>query len=335
MKVSRECRGIVHWCNKDQLFISRGYDIYYSSDNGINVHRLCSLPVTFKSKLKGSCRILSRLLRGGIRFMEYDNDKLYILAEKKVYIYNISQDNFDVISDLVVGSNPLNLCVSNGKVYYGCYWGNPNREPVSIYSLSGSSWKKIYTFENIRHIHGVFKDPYTDYFWVTTGDLDSEAAIWVSKDGLKTLTPVVHSSQQSRAIKLIFTEENIYYGSDTPSELNHLYSLNRKSGIIHKICKVNGSVFFGCKSRNKIFFSTAVEPSPINQDRNASVWGGDIGDTHSWRNIVSFEKDVLPMKLFQYGQVYFPQEQCFDGSIWCTPLGTEKDYKSVLIDLEI
>ena len=54
------------------------------------------------------------------------------------------------------------------------------RDPVRLFELDPNSMKikTIHIFENVRHIHGVFYDNYTNKFWITTGDTDSESIIW-------------------------------------------------------------------------------------------------------------------------------------------------------------
>jgi hypothetical protein len=89
---------------------------------------------------------------------------------------------------------------------------------------------------------------------------------------------------------------------------------------------VEGSVFFGCKVGNHLFFSTACEPSRVNRSREVTVWTSKTGE--SWRRIVTIRKDLLPMKSFQYGQIMFPAGPGQAGHLWLTPFATLHDQLS-------
>lgn len=144
----------------------------------------------------------------------------------------------------------------NAEVYYGEYRSNSEREPVHIWSLEkdGRKWKSVWHFENIRHVHGVFHDPYTDSIWVTTGDMDQEAGIWRTDDRFISLCRVVGGSQQLRAVQLLFNKDYVYFGSDTPDEKNFIYRMDREGKNLENLTPVGSSVFYGCKVGKKLFF---------------------------------------------------------------------------------
>src|SRR5699024_7348659 len=116
------------------------------------------------------------------------------------------------------------------------------REPVYVWagSLEGTQWEPAWRFEDVRHVHGVFHDPYSSSIWVTTGDTDHESAIWNTGDSFQTLQRVAGGSQQYRAVQLLFTPEYIYWGSDGPDVINHLYRLNRNTGAVETLVSVKG-----------------------------------------------------------------------------------------------
>ena len=74
----------------------------------------------------------------------------------------------------------------NNKVYYGEDRQNLKREEISVFELDKTDYlfKQIWKFKQIRHVHGIFHDPYTNSFWITTGDSDSESAIWETTDAI-------------------------------------------------------------------------------------------------------------------------------------------------------
>ena len=51
----------------------------------------------------------------------------------------------------------------------------------------GLNWRVARQIPGVRHIHGVYRDPYAESIWVTTGNDNDESAIWVAVGGRGTL----------------------------------------------------------------------------------------------------------------------------------------------------
>jgi hypothetical protein len=49
-----------------------------------------------------------------------------------------------------------------------------------------------------------------------------------------------------------------------------------------------------------------VEPSEANPDRKVRLYASDISNADSWAQLLSWQKDFLPMGLFQYGNGFLP-----------------------------
>jgi len=66
-------------------------------------------------------------------------------------------------STAITGSRPLCICRKDETLYYGEYCNNPERRPVRIFAShdQGASWPVIYSFDDVRHVHGIFHDEYT------------------------------------------------------------------------------------------------------------------------------------------------------------------------------
>jgi hypothetical protein len=234
----------------------------------------------------------------------------------------------------IVGSRPLTVTSDGNSLYYGEYRRNEERRPVQIWAAcrKGYDWQAIYSFEQVRHIHGVFHDPYTRGIWTTTGDFDSESGLWWTGDGFFNVVKVAGGSQQYRAVQLLFSRDAVYFGSDVPAERNYLYRLDRESGVVSVLTEVGGPVFFGCKVGDYLFFSTVVEPCKEGRLRYAEVWGSYGGE--EWCCIRSYKKDLWPMKLFQYGQVRFPLGPGDGESVWMAQLSTKQDASTVRVKLK-
>jgi hypothetical protein len=323
--------GIVQFVTSEYVIASKGHKLYKRNYKSSNWQLWCSLPVSFSNKLSCSNRWLARLSRKEIHhFIKVREGLFCCFAFGKIYLID-SATGIEIIGH-TEGSRPLKVCSDGHKIYYGVYIGNEERKPIKLfaYSLEEKKWSIYHTFTNIRHIHGVFWDEYESSIWVTTGDLDHESTIW-KFNNIGKPEKVVGGSQQTRAVDLLFNEESIFYATDAPDEPNYIYRLDRESGNTEQLKKVGGPVFYGRKTGDWLFFSTVVEPSEVNRTDAVELWGSnDKGK--SWKKIREFEKDIGHMKLFQYGQIKFPNGPGDGEHLWFTPYATEHDHQIMRVN---
>ncbi|MFC1692655.1 hypothetical protein ACFL1R_04035 [Candidatus Latescibacterota bacterium] len=327
MKPDNTLPFFAHYVNDDKIFFSRGTNLFMSDNMGKTWEKLGKIPLSSIDILKSSHRLLRRLFRCHIHHIQPVNKStLLLFGFGKIFRVQIRETiTFKNCGD-IVGRRPLFLCNAGFETfYYGEYKRNSNYDPIRIMGSEngGCTWETVRTISNIRHIHGVFHDPYDDAIWVTTGDRDHESGLWVTHDRFITLEKVVGGDQQKRVMQLLFTANYIYFGSDTGDEKNYLYRMSKKSRRIKRLQEVNGSVYWGCKVGNALFFSTALEPSKINKSQDACIWGTFDGEI--WKSITHFRKDIWPTTLFQFGQVLFPVIENNNGYLWFTPFATNND----------
>lgn len=263
------------------------------------------------------CRLLRLYPSNVIRL---SSKKFLVVFRKRFYHLDFANISFTYQSD-IVGSSPLNVLFDDGVLFYGEYRQNPERSPVTLWrSIDlGKNWEPAYEFDSVRHIHGVFKDPYEAAFYVTTGDSDRESAIWVSRDGAKSFSKLLHGSQQTRAVQLGITKDAIYFGSDSPLEPNYLYRLDRGNSTPVKLGEVGGSVFYAKVIGDDVYFSTAVEPSDINKSPFAQIWR--VRENRMCL-IYQAKKDFWPKKYFQYGQLRFVDGPANSGPVYISKVAT-------------
>lgn len=314
--------------------MSDGAALLRSDDGGSTWIIRAKLPKAIGLERLVASRLGRRLGRVGFHhFLKTGDDAGLAIAHKHVFRL-ISGDPELKRTAVLNGSRPLAFCRHDNAVYYGEYCSNPQRTQVHIWmsGLDGHAWQPVWRFNGVRHVHGVFFDPYTPAVWVTTGDENNESAIWVSRDSFQTLEQVAGGSQQHRAVQLLFTDKHVYFGSDSPGEQNHIYRMDRKGVIVERLAEVKSPVFYGSKVGQSLFFSTVIEPSSVNPSRHAEVWGTPDGE--NWRVAHRFRKDFWPMKYFQYGQVLFPAGPGDGEHLWCTPMATVYDQKSIRIKVD-
>jgi hypothetical protein len=312
--------------SNDRLYVEHGGAIL-----GLNVRNSNKMFTSIelpKQTLLGWTSLGERILRLGVHSLHVNADlEMIIVVRKRVLRYDLLARRFTHSFDIFRGKRFLFLCLgAGGDLLFGEYFSNKNRQSVRIYRSSdgGRSFEIAHEFPpgTIRHVHGVFHDPFTDALWITTGDTDAESGIWVTQDNFKSLERKVGGNQQTRAVQILFTATHVYFGSDTPLEKNFIYRLHKETGAVERLQEVESSIFWGCKVGDCLFFSTAAEPSRLNTSRYVYIWGSQNGK--KWKRIAGFRKDIWPMKLFQYGQIFFPSGENNTRHLWFTPFATEK-----------
>jgi hypothetical protein len=195
----------------------------------------------------------------------------------------------------------------DGVLYFGEYDSNDERRPVHIYRwTAGSNALEIaHTFPAgaIRHVHGIYFDPFEKCLWCTTGDHGSEAKFLRTSDGFKTIELIGEGDETWRCVSLLFNKEAVYYGMDAEFIQNHLYRLDRRTGKREVLTPVDGPVYYSRAQGQELFFGVTAELCPSQNGRAAAVW--NITENDSARQIVSFEKDRLRKDLFMYGTLHF------------------------------
>lgn len=299
MFVKNRLKGRIIYVDNNKFLLARGLDVYESSFDSYVLRKKTIISTNNFFSFLYKFSLFRRLLRKGIHHYVKTIDDEVFFYDKSIYS---TKHN---VSIKVPGSRPLCVCSdSQGNIYYGLYHSNPDRASKSyIYKVNAHDFsQEIFSlYDNVRHIHGVFYDEYTDKIWATTGDIDDECGLWViSKDNVPSL--FLGGGQQERAVSIQFTKDYIFYGTDSPLEKNCLYRVSRKNKERVKICDVSSSVFYSTKVNEKIYFSTVIEPSEVNLDNAIQIW--ELSDESI--KVDSFKKDIFPMKLFQYGQAQFP-----------------------------
>ncbi|OIN03907.1 hypothetical protein BFS86_03435 [Shewanella algae] len=225
-------------------------------------------------------------------------------------------------------SNPLFFSKVSGnasypdQVLFGEYWGNSGKESVRVYSreLSDSSpWNILteFTAGQITHVHNILADINEQRLLILTGDSDKESGVWEIKTNDVAPKKIVAGKQIYRSC-IGYVEDNyLYYATDTPQEENFFARLCLTTLEVEKLLSLEGPVIYGSRIKNKLLFSTSVEPDTELsgfryllsrrvgrglKSKDCVVYSYDGINVHE---INRFKKDFLPMGLFQFGCVSF------------------------------
>ena len=273
-------------------------------------------------------RLGYRLFRDGFHALAVLDDETMIAAVPGAIVTRARASNqFLATHEIRRGTRPLHItAVPNGYIYWGEYFDNRERAEVHIYASAdrGQTWQVAYTFPAgaIRHVHNIVYDRWSDCLWILTGDEGAECKILRADCNLRNVEAVLSGNQQARAVAAIPSEDALYLSTDTPFEQNHVLRLDR-TGRVEAIADLASSSIFGCRNSNALFFSTMVEPSPANLTREVHLAGS--ADGTNWQVLARWQKDLLPMHYFQYGNVILPDGENTTSYIAATTIAVKHD----------
>jgi hypothetical protein len=246
-------------------------------------------------------------------------------------------DEFQVTHEMRRGTRPLHItAVPSGQIYWGEYFDNRARAEVHIYASTdrGRTWRVAHTFPagSIRHIHNIIYDRWGDCLWILTGDEGAECKVMRASCDLGSVEVVLAGNQQARAVAAIPMKDALYLSTDTPSETNHVYRLDRDGTAninvnadanVELVGDLASSSIYGCRVGNAVFFSTMIEPSTVNTSREVQIAGSRDGT--NWPVLARWKKDILPMRYFQYGNAFLPDGENSTRYLAATTIAVEAE----------
>jgi len=262
-------------------------------------------------------RLSARLVRDGYHALTgLPDGSLAAVFPGVIAILPPGSRRFRSAFDVPRGTRPLSITATpSGHLFWGEYFDNPARDAVHVYGShdGGTSWEIVYTFaaRSIRHIHSITYDAHAGCLWVLTGDEAGECRILRAAPDWSSVDVALAGSQQTRAVTVVPGPEGVHFATDTPFEKNAIYRLDR-GGRLERLASIAGSSFWSCRVSRALFFSTAVEPSTVNQDPHATLYGGAGGD--GWAALIRWPRDSWPSALFQYANIILPSGEN-DGDV--------------------
>jgi len=211
-----------------------------------------------------------------------------------------------------MGILPTGLCVHDGAVFLGEYPLAATDSPRILRSTDfGETWSTVAQLDDVRHVHSIQVDPYTDELWVTTGDSGSECRIGRLRNG--TVECIGSGGQEWRAVELAFTPDAVVWGVDSvylPS--NPIFRLARSAfgsdSSPETLHEASSSIYYATTltvdATQWIIVSTAMEAGadstgPKNQtaysDRATVLAASSATDFTTWHELAAYEKQRVPV----------------------------------------
>jgi hypothetical protein len=296
--------------NKGTLYISNGYDIFCSDNEGLSWRLNATVHEKRIKATLAKCRIPARFLRYYVAaFGILSEGSQIAVVRDGVYRALLNERKMSRVFEITRGSRPLNITIDDhDQVIFGEYGDLPEGHEKFIYASfdRGASFHVIYAFpsDDIRHIHNIIWDRFDGGYWVMVGDFDRQPGIGKLSADFKNLEWLRRGDQESRAVGVIVEKDYLYYGTDSELCQNYIVRMDKKSGQITRLLSVEGSSLYATRFGDVRLISTCVEPSRINHSRQSVIYASLDGD--NWQPIRSFNKDLFEARAFQFGTVVLP-----------------------------
>ena len=310
----------IEYAAEGDYILSRRNLLFRSSHLAPPFEPIGTVDAPFWRRAASFLRPLQRLLR----FMFYNviaaaDGSLFVTFDRCAGV--MRSGRFEPLTGLLRPSRFLrSACAvaTDGSIYMGEYLQNNQRGPINVYRWvpGDTRLRVVHVFPagSIRHVHGIYFDPYAGCLWCVTGDNGDEARILRSADGLRTLETVGAGDETWRCVSLLFTAEGIYYGMDAEFAANGIYRIDRGTMARSRLGEINGPVYYSYGRENDLFFAVTAELCPIQTDRTAALW--HLGERQALERLVSFKKDHLPVAPFLPGTLSFPTGPGLPDRFW-------------------
>ena len=314
MTIERRCRGVLpHYFADGVLWATRGNRWVQSADLGASFQEVARL-------VDGSQRAFSKL-RAIDRFAHITpfavvptRDGAVAFAGRGLSRWQRGSDRF-VPMDGPVDFRPMRrgVCAAtDGSVYVGEYRHNggelrtTQRAAVHIWRLDGDCWTTTWRFpeDTVRHVHAVIEHPARPgTFFVCTGDTNAESVVWLTTDAFETLTPWQAGGQQTRTCDLVFLDDALIWGIDSPLETSGICRVAGMDGPVERLCDTPGPIYYGGRNEaGHVWFGTSVEPGPSVVTDRVHLYASTDGG-RCFADVFSRRADRTP----QLSSILFPR----------------------------
>ncbi|MEO6393736.1 MAG: hypothetical protein ABIP75_17930 [Pyrinomonadaceae bacterium] len=314
----------VEWAEPGRILLSRRNRLYQADHPTAKPRLIGEVPAPLWQRTISRSRLGQRLNR----FMFYnvlpiDRDRFFLTFNRDIGI--LDKEGFHEIEGVMRPFRVLRgacAVADSGSVYFGEYLYNEKREPMHIYRCQPAENRVeiAHTFAagEIRHIHGVYRDPYSSAIWVATGDHPHESRLLRTTDEFKTLETVGAGDETWRTVSLQFTPDAVYFASDAEFQQNLIYRLDRQTGERTVCGEIDGPVYYSHAVGDDLFFAVTAELCPSQKEPRASLW--HVTSEGGIEKIYSVAKDLGRRKrltlLFMPGTLHFPGGPGIDGGTY-------------------
>ncbi len=331
-----ELRGYaVEWAGPNNFYLSRRNELFHSENLKPPFKLIATIDAPFWKTWASKFRLPQRVLRFMVtNIVPLNNGDLFVTFDKSVGIVRggkyLPLKGMDRPFRVLRFGGAVD---KNGVIYFGEYIANTERGEMRIfrYAPGADALEIAHTFpaNSIRHIHGIYFDPFTDSLVCLTGDDDRECCFWQSFDGFKTTSIIGEGDETWRAVSVLFDEKSFFYGMDAEYRTNHIYKVTRENLARKSLGEVSGTVFYSKQIGKDLFFATTAENAPSQMENVAALW--HVDETDTLHQLISFKKDRWHPSLFMFGTIHFPYVNQLENELYFQLVGVEEDNRTFRI----
>lgn len=319
----------VHHVTDEGIWASKGRAVLHADGPGQPWKRIATFPLAPPKDYASIGRLAARLLRSE-KCNVYPTREGKLLGIRKGCVYSLLEPGgapprplFQINGDCVM---PRAIAEDGqGNLYFGEYFGNPDRGPVRIWRVDPTleSFGIAYSFPpgTTRHIHAVHMDPFMpNRIWVTMGDFQDECYLAYTENAFTSVHLLGDGSQLWRLVGVIFQEDRLCWLTDTHIEQNHCVAMDRSSQRITLHGERDSSSWYMAETTDGLYLATTtVELGAGIKTDEARVLASEDG--LEWEAVVSFRKDPYPMTGFGFGSLSLPSGEFSSESFWISGEG--------------
>lgn len=201
---------------------------------------------------------------------------------------------------------PLQTLSHGGAVLFGEYGSNKERRAIPVWRVDGERAERVFEVPagRARHIHGVFHDPFSDRYWIATGDFENESWLISLDRNFRDPQYLGDGTQHFRAVSVFFLEDAIVWLTDSQFVQNHVMRLDRKSGRVDTLMPIPSPAWFGKVLTDGVMLAgCAWEHGPGCLRDGATLLASRNGI--DWSEVASWKKDRWPAPWFRDGVIRF------------------------------
>ena len=274
-------------------------------------HRI-ALPLSAKERLFSKLRLTRRALRLDKSNAVFNRarDGVVVIYRGNVFFFDLTAGALTKTAELRQCRNVLHggIAVTPHGIYFGEYGSNPVRDAVPVWRSTddGRSWQVVYEFpaKSIRHVHGVYHDPFTDRLWLPTGDRAGECYVASANADFSDVVTHGDGTQVWRPVSMFFEADRIVWPMDSELQTSHLQVFDRASGRLTEHRAFPGPVWYGKRFTDGLaILQTTVEiGAGVQSDCSHLFVSENLTD---WHEVAKFKKDLWPVRHFKAGVIAF------------------------------
>ncbi len=332
-----ELRGYaVEWAGDGRFYLSRGNTLFHATGLAAPLTTVATIEAPAWKALMSRVRLGQRLLRFMVtNVVPLPGGDLFVTFDKTVG--RVRDGRFFPAAGLRRPCRVLRgaCAVSpHGRLYFGEYLANEARGEIHVYEYTPADNRLtvVYSFPaaSIKHVHGLYVDPWSDGILCLTGDRDSECRMLRSHDRCRSFEVIGEGDESWRAVSVLVDATHLYYGTDAEFRANRLYRVDRATLERQPMGEVSGTVFYSQQIGDDLFFATTAEDAPSQLENVAALWHVDAG--RQCRQLVAFRKDRWHPTWFQFGMIQFAAASAGASALYFHLVGVEEDNRVFTVE---